>query len=338
MGNLVNLPNISPDSIIIDNNEKSGRNNKKGVSFSEKNYLNTHLDSEHGETSKTITIRLLPMDLETGNPFVKLHSHVNVPVPAEVSASGRKSYFCLGKENKIDHERYGDKCPFCEMRANANREAAKEKDPIKKKSFEDVAKANQPRDTVIMRCIQRGKEDEGVKFWKINVRYDKTDPYNAILNLYTLRKTEGERAGVVMNILDIYNGRDLNITFTEGNGAPQILDASISTPLSNDEEQMKAWIYDEKKWEDVFAVKPYEYLKLVSEMRVPWYDRDQNKWVDKEEYDASHKDEEKKADDEIQRAEEAAAHPEQVNEVKPIEEPKQDIMASMTIQDDDLPF
>ena len=65
MGNLVNLPNISPDSIIFDSNEKSGRNNKKGVSFSEKNYLNTHLDSEKGETSKTITIRLLPMDLET---------------------------------------------------------------------------------------------------------------------------------------------------------------------------------------------------------------------------------------------------------------------------------
>ena len=43
------------------------------------------------------------------------------------------------------------------------------------------------------------------------------------------------------------------------------------------------WIYDEKKWQDVFSTKPYEYLSLISQMKTPWYDREKGKWVDKEE-------------------------------------------------------
>ena len=28
-----------------------------------------------------------------------------------------------------------------------------------------------------------------------------------------------------------------------------------------------------KKWSDVFSTKPYDYLKLVLEGEVPWYDK-----------------------------------------------------------------
>ena len=48
---------------------------------------------------------------------------------------------------------------------------------------------------------------------------------------------------------------------------------------------MKKWIYDEKKWQDVFTCKDYDYLNLVSQMRVPWYDKKNGMWVDKEEFD-----------------------------------------------------
>ena len=278
------------------------------------------------------------MDLETGNPFVKVHMH-NVRVPKEVSASGYKSYICLAKNKDIDHETYGNKCPFCELNHNAYQESMKETDPIKKKNFQDISIANISREAVIVRCIERGKEDEGVKFWKFNLRNDKTDPYNTILKLYALRKEEGERAGQVLNILDIYNGRDLNVTITAGNAAPQILDASLSTPLSRDEEQMKTWIYDTKKWQDVFSTKPYEYLKLVSEMRIPWFDRDKGKWVDKADYDAEHKGQAKEADEAIEKAEQAAAHPEVAQAQVVTPEPKQDLVSSLTINDgDDLPF
>ena len=333
MGNAINLPNITPESIVL-GNDSANNNSNKNKTFDEKNYLNVRLDEKSGEKTKTLTIRLLPMDLKTGSPFVKVHMH-NVRVPKEISASGWKSYICLSKNKDIDHERFGTKCPFCELNQLAYQESVKETDEIKKKNFQDISIANKSREAVIVRCIERGKEDEGVKFWKFNLRTDKTDPYNTILNLYQLRKEEGERAGQVLNILDLYNGRDLNVTITEGNAAPQILDASLSTPLSKDEEQMKTWIYDPKKWQDVFTCKSYEYLKLVSEMKIPWYDKDNGVWVDKEEFDKTHgttakREEAQKADEQIKQAEAAAVA---------TEAPKQDFTSSLIMKDDeDLPF
>ena len=337
MGNLINLPNITPESIVI-NNDSTNNNSNKTKTFDEKNYLNVRLDEANGEKTKTLTIRLLPMDLQTGNPFVKVYMH-NVRVPKEVSKSGYKSYICLSKNKDIDHDKYGNKCPFCELNQNAYQESVKESDPIKKKNFQDISIANKAREAVIVRCIERGKEEEGVKFWKFNIRNDKTDPYNTILKLYQLRKEEGERAGQVMNILDIYNGRDLNVTITEGNAAPQILDASLSTPLSRDEEQMKAWIYDTKKWQDVFSTKPYEYLSLISQMRIPWYDREKGMWVDKEEIDAQRQDkkeEETQANQEIEAAMAKVGAP--VAQPEP-ETQKQDFTSSLIMKDDeDLPL
>ena len=334
MGNLINLPNITPESIVIVNDNSTSRTSKT-KSFDEKNYLNVRLDEQNGEKSKTLTIRLLPMDLQTGNPFVKVHMH-NVRVPKEVSKSGYKSYICLAKNKDIDHERYGNKCPFCELNHNAYEASVKETDPIKKKNFQDISIANISREAVIVRCIERGKEEEGVKFWKFNLRNDKTDPYNQILKLYAMRKEEAERAGVELNILDIYTGRDLNVTITEGNAAPQILDASLSTPLSKDEEQMKEWIYDTKKWQDVFSTKPYEYLSLVSQMKIPWYDREKGIWVDKEVFNAEHGNQSKEIENEIEKAEQAAAHPETVAAQPNIKE--NDFVSSITVNEDDLPF
>ena len=338
MGNLINLPNITPESIVVRNDSSS--NETRTSTFNEKNYLNVRLDEKNGEKSKTLTIRLLPMDLETGNPFVMVHMH-NVRVPKEVSASGYKSYLCLSKNKDIDHEKYGNKCPFCELNKTAYEESVKETDPIKKKNFQDISLANKSREAVIVRCIERGKENEGVKFWKFNIRHDKTDPYNTIINLYNLRKEEGERAGQVLNILDIYNGRDLNVTITEGNGAPQILDASLSTPLSKDEEQMKAWIYDEKKWQDVFATKPYEYLKIISQMGIPWYDREKGKWVEKE-TDAMKAARKQEMDDKMREAEYlVTGSTEKADQFLKEEkaETKQDFTDSLIMKDDgDLPF
>jgi hypothetical protein len=285
---------------------------------------------DEGQTEKTIKIRLLPMDLDTGNPFVKVYTH-NVKVPKEVSKSGYKSYICLNKTPGIDHEVFGNKCPFCELNREAYSESTKTDDPVKKKALQEISVANLHRETVIVRCIQRGKEDEGVKFWKFNIRdKDKSDPYNQIMRLYKTRKEEAEAAGQKLNILDIYNGRDLNITITDGNSAPAVSDAGFSTPLSKDENQMKQWIYDGKKWQDVFAIKPYEYLAIVSQMRIPWYDRDLGKWVDKDEYDIAHGNEVKRADDEVKKAEDALKDASV--------EKKEDIAASITISDDDLPF
>ena len=65
-------------------------------------------------------------------------------------------------------------------------------------------------------------------------------------------------------------------------------------------------------------------------MRIPWYDRDKGMWVDKEDYENEHKNQVKESDDLIEKANYAVVHPESAK--------KPDIVDSMTIQEEDLPF
>jgi hypothetical protein len=335
MEKIIDLPNITPESLEEERKPKATQEPKNNGTFDAKNYLNVRLAP--GETQKEIIIRLLPMDLKTGNPFVKVHVH-NVKVPKELAPNSEKpykTYICLSKTKDIDHTKFGTKCPFCEINSSAYNESTKETDPVKKKEWQDISIGNKSKEAVIVRCIERGKEAEGVKFWKFNLRDDKKDPYHTIINLYNQRKAEGEKAGRVENILDIYNGYDLTITITAGEpvSPPTITDAKYSTPLSNDEEEMKKWIFDQKKWQDVFTCKPYEYLSLVSEMRIPWFDNKKGIWIAKEEHDKETSTESKKADEEIKEAEK------KVKEQPVVAEQKPSIVDSLSINDkDELPY
>ena len=337
MGNLIDLPNITFDSLVVEG--QNNKTEKKTSAFDAKNYLNTRLSD--GETEKNLTIRLLPMDLKTGNPFVVVHTH-NVKVPQTLVKTGEKpykTYICLAKNADIDHEKYGSKCPFCEINKRAYQESTKETDPLMVKNLKEISLANLSRESVICRCIERGKEDEGVKFWKFNIRADKTDPYNQILKLVNLRKEAAEKKGKVENILDIYNGRDLTITITEGfTSAPTIVDDSDRSPLSENEELMKKWIYDTKKWQDVFTCKPYEYLSLVSQMKTPWFDRNNNIWVDKDEYDGVSNSATDEINSDLEDARKMISNISST-QVRNSDNSKSDFIKSITMDDDDdMPF
>lgn len=297
MGNVVDLPNITPE--VLNNLHLDEKPTKKSA-FDTKNYLNTKL--AEGETEKEVTIRLLPMDLNTGNPFVLTHFHT-VKVPKDIFGVEWKSYLCLKKNKDIDHDKFGNDCPFCELNKKAYELSLEETDPVKKKSLVELSVANKSTESVIVRCIERGHEEDGVKFWKFNLRNDKTDPYNQIIRLYNRKLQKSRENGKPdENILDIYNGRDLIITFTQGNSAPQIACDDEIRPLSSDNEQMKAWIYDSKKWQDVFTPKDYDYLTLVSERKYPWWDKDEKKWIDKAVFDAKKKGEQTKSEEKVKEA------------------------------------
>ena len=129
----------------------------------------------------------------------------------------------------------------------------------------------------------------------------------------------------------------MNVTITkEGTSAPQIVDDSDRSPLSNDEELMRKWIFDEKKWQDVFTCKPYDYLKLVSEMRVPWFDKEKGKWVDKEEFEKEHG-KSNSTNEDAEKAEQKVAEMAQAVEY---EEKSPSVAEAITINNDseDLPF
>ena len=333
MGNLVNLPNITPE--VMKGLDLQGENKTTNSKFNKKNYLNTRL--EEGETEKELTIRLLPMDLKTGNPFVLTHFH-SVKVPKEIFGTEWKSYLCLKKNPDIDHSVYGYKCPFCEINAKAYEMSEKETDAVKKDALQKLSIANKATETVIVRCIERGHEEDGVKFWKFNIRQkDKMDPYNQILRLYNrfLQKSR-EKGEPDENILDLFNGRDLIVTITDGNSAPLVQCDSDVTPLSKDEEKIKAWVYDEKKWTDVFTPKDYDYLTLVSEQKYPWWDKEKNKWVDRAEFN-SHKNEQ---EEELKSEEKAAEEKLKVEVPKEKSEEDKKFVQSIVIEDneEELPF
>ena len=294
-------------------------------------------------------------------------------VPPEVSPNTPwKSYVCLEKTDDIDHEVFGNKCPFCEM----NRYAYKKKEEMKQKKEEaekngeydeastyaaeeerwtDISVKNKASKVAIMRGIERGAEEDGPKFLKVNVRTDEKDLMHYITKLFKDRRQESideakeENGGVLPedfepeNILDTYEGKDLKITvsrvFTK-DGKPtdkttiSVVDYGKKKPLSVNQEDIDKWIDDEKVWSDVFVVKPYDYLEIIQDGGIPFYDKENKKWVPKIKKKAEDEEAKEKrietasrsADEAINRAKEKAVS---VNE-EPEEDNEEDT--------EDLPF
>lgn len=328
MGNLVEIPNVNYGTLVdIEEKQKNTKDNKTKSfnTFNEKNYLNTKLGK--GEKKKEMRIRLLPNPDQAGfSPFIKVHTHTLSNLPKEVSESGFKSYICLEK-SEIDNDVFGKKCPFCENQRVAYKQSLevaensknrieelekeynsttdalrketiakeireiRETSELKKKALQKLSLSNMSRETVIMRVIERGKEEEGPKFWKVNVSRRGDDAYSLIRNLAERLYKEGVETGSDENLFDSFKGRDIIITITgsdndrDNKTSISVTQALSQTPISKDENKMREWIYDTKKWSDVFVIKPYEYLSVISTGEIPWFDRETGKWIPKSDAD-----------------------------------------------------
>lgn len=340
MGNRVTIPNIDPELVEQTNLNQNSKEHKES-SFNVKNYLNVRLDKENGEFEKSITIRLLPMNLETSYPFEKVHFHT-IHVNKAIFGTEWKTYVCLAKNENIDHDRFGSECPLCKMNAQAYKLSENETDPIKKKELQKLSFSYKSSESVIIRCIERGKEDEGVKFWKFNIREDKADPYNQIMDLFKYRRDKAREKGNEENILDLYNGRDIIVTIksTKDSNTTNItlrLDEDI-TPLTNDDELLEKWVYDKKTWQEVFPPKDYDYISLVIEGKYPWFDNVNKKWIDREEFNKNRKNQ---ASEEDKKAEEADKKLKEDSDSLKYSE-KSDFEQTVTSEDndedDELPF
>ena len=78
-----------------------------------------------------------------------------------------------------------------------------------------------------------------------------------------------------------------------------VTQARSQSPISHDENLMREWINDGKKWSDVFVVKPYEYLSIISTGEIPWYDRESGKWVSKTVADRNREEYSEKVESEV---------------------------------------
>ena len=55
-----------------------------------------------------------------------------------------------------------------------------------------------------------------------------------------------------------------------------------------------SWIQDEKKWYDVYTVKSYDYMVIIAQGGIPVFNKELNKYVDKEEMNKIKEEAEKK--------------------------------------------
>lgn len=305
----------------------------KKTQFNEKNYLQARLTNN--ETSKTLTIRLLPFSPEGGSPFKKVFMHT-VKVNKEVAPNGWKTFVCP-THNKKDGNVMGDGCPFCETSAKARELKSKSLDEPTKKKYGDVEFLNKVKEMWIVRCIERGHEDDGVKFWLFNSSKKKDGVYDKIMNLARIRSEAAARKGNTYSIFDLNNGLDLIVTLTrtaDNKTSIQIVDDGFPSPLTEDYELGMSWIQDEKNWYDVYTVKSYDYMTIIAMGGVPVFNKELGKYVDKEEMNKIKEEaEQKRIEDELTEETRDYSEVAKSNEII--------VDASNTADDDsdeDLPF
>ena len=239
--------------------------------FSIKNYLQARLGDN--EDSKEITIRLLPFTPEGGSPFHKIFTH-QVKVNKEVSPSGWKRFPCP------IHNHLGDACPFCETAAQAKIFKKNATNDSEKKKFEEVEFANYAKAAWLVRCIERGHEEDGVKYWLFSDSKQKDGIYDKIYAIFKKRLEKGK------NIFDVNEGKDLCLTLSKdsmGKTRITVTDDDEWTPITTDFEKGLSWINDSKAWTDVYTVKPYDYMSVIVQGGVPVFNKEESKYVDKNE-------------------------------------------------------
>jgi hypothetical protein len=138
--------------------------------------------------------------------------------------------------------------------------------------------ANYAKDMWIVRCIERGHEEDGVKFWLFSDSRQKDGVYDKIFAIFKKRHEKGK------NIFDVNEGKDLCLTLSKdalGKTRITITDDDEWTPLTDNVELGNSWINDPKRWDEVYTTKSYDYMSIVVQNGVPVFDKEKNTYVDK---------------------------------------------------------
>lgn len=268
---------------LFESSESREKKFKPFNSFDPKDYLDLTLGSN--EESKKVTVRFFPIDGKKYNRIVKTH---NVTVDQEISKSGFKNFICSEKTEGIDNESYGG-CPFCELNRNAYKAMQSATTDEEKERYKKIMKDNMTSDTAILNCIERGKEEEGLKFIKVNIKQDGSDILGQIKSIYKTRNEESINEGDgPYNVLSLEDGKDFSIEVKcnkEGKRSYTVTDLSKKKPAVADKELFDKIVSTAKSWDTVFKIKNYDYLKVIAEGSVPRFSKKQNKYVSKEEYE-----------------------------------------------------
>jgi len=194
-------------------------------------------------------------------------------------------------------------CPVCDK---YKRELSKQDQSIKgikkdnmteaqleilKKNTEIFKEASKykARKFYIAKGIDKGKEKDGVKFWRFKENYKN----NGVMD--KLAPLMGEYIDVYdIDFADPEKGSNLSITMAENewNGRTYMAVSALSfrppSKLHEDPVIMKQWLNDDTTWRDVFLPKkapnitPLEYLQMAVDGKNPYWDDtdpENKKWV-----------------------------------------------------------
>ena len=335
MSNLLKA-DIGVEDIMSQNEELDKTAFAKKVTYDAKNYLDTKLSK--GQTEKTLVIRLLPFSPEGGSPFHKIYMHT-VRVNKEFAASGWKIFACP------KHNGHNKPCPFCELQEQTKALMENEHDEAKKKQYSSIEFANRAREFWVVRCIDRAREEDGVKFWVFPHSKKNDGIYNKIFNIFKRRSEQAIKRGKQMNIFSLENGKDLEVTITKdsnGKNVYTIVDSDEISPLSTNIDLANEWISDEKKWDDVYTIKDYNYLSVILEGKVPFFDKEKGCYVAKKdiaEYLAEKQEKEDAAISEFEQSLPQSVKNIENGFVEDIAETiQQEEKATANDDDEDLPF
>ena len=309
----INYESVNIDAKVLEEqNEnlkkpKESLQNAKKISFDPKNYLDLKL-KDH-EATKTVKVRFLPISASDSTVFFDITTH-SLKVDKEIAKSGFKSYVCLN-DKKVGST---EECPICKKSKELFDKSAKARqegnEALSKSLFKEACSLKKKR-TFIARVVDRDHEDEGVKFWRFNENSKGEGIYDKLMSLYNTRKQESLDEGEgEYNIFDLYEGKDIIINVSksqipDGFGgmkdtiAYNITDSGNRKPLSKDIQKANCWLNDEKTWKDVYSNKTADYLDLVVNGKIPVYNKEMGKFVEKTENDVQQKKIEEDAANEI---------------------------------------
>lgn len=326
------IENVNPYENYFDDGDSKKKNveNVQKNEFNLDNYLNTRL--KKGETRRKLKVRIVltqdidgrwKMAIPVNIHSLKLTESQNKQ--KKVSESGYKSFICLNDKhisNDIGHQG----CPLCNKKTQIFEQANQAIDAAERKSLCKEAYKYDTKTAFIVRCIERGKENEGVKFWRFNKRDDGGGVYDMLKEAFELYKFPTDDNGNEYKIIDengeevrnpnyvlpsssedifnYYTGRDIIITLTQTPdptpGAPDKTTVKINvdnkqTPLAANEELMNLYINDTKDWRDMYRSKSFEYLQLIANDETPVFNKTTQSFVPWRDMEATNKEIEQEA-------------------------------------------
>lgn len=233
---------------------ESASNYGKESTFDLANYFTTYL--KDGVDSKMMKIRILPLGNET--PFKEVHVH-------SIKMEGKNRKFVCPAHTKKEP------CAFCDAQSQllATGEA----------EHKELAKTYNSKLMYIVKVIDRENEKDGPKFWRFPKNYKKEgifDKIHAILKMLSFDIANPDTGcDLMLNVERVKN--PMGGTYPTVNS----IQAMPATPLTTDEQLRTKWLSDTKTWESVYAIKSYDYLKIVVEGGVPQWDKNLERYVDK---------------------------------------------------------